>query len=413
MSKIEPTNSASIGRKFPGFEPIEANFIFCPNQFFDLCLSNCSRGTIRLVAYIIRRTLGWLDKNGNPVEQDISVSYSDLVRRANISRRSIPDAIQEAIKHGFIECQTQPRANSDGVNARNGQYRMKWSDGPYQSKLNAFDGFYSGEGYRTTIPNSFFDYIVTTQKRSVTKVVGTVLRHTVGYQNQFGSRRRVAELSYDRIQAYANIKHRPTLSEAIQVAIERGFIRRVQAGCFDTNGGRQSCAAQYAPNWLCKNECRLNGAKTELINTNGAKTESVGRQNPNPRNGAKTELYKKTNSNKTNKQNVVVDLISKLTKEGIKRSVAEQLVTSFTSEVIRNQIEWLDFRNPEHNRAGLLVKAIKGDWSRPVEIETNETKFKNDQELRARHEQQICSIKQERSKLEPVSYTHLTLPTKA
>ena len=56
---------------FLGFEHVTANFIYCPNQFFDVCLPNCSRTVIRIVAYMLLRTLGWLDSNGDPIEQNV------------------------------------------------------------------------------------------------------------------------------------------------------------------------------------------------------------------------------------------------------------------------------------------------------------------------------------------------------
>ena len=40
----------------------------------------------RLVAYVLRKTLGWLDDNGEPINQDISVSYCELIAEAGISR---------------------------------------------------------------------------------------------------------------------------------------------------------------------------------------------------------------------------------------------------------------------------------------------------------------------------------------
>jgi len=59
------TSSSAV---FAGFQPLTANFIYCPNQFFDVCLPNYSRGVVRLVGYILYKTLSQLDKNGNPVE---------------------------------------------------------------------------------------------------------------------------------------------------------------------------------------------------------------------------------------------------------------------------------------------------------------------------------------------------------
>ena len=73
---------------FEGFEPLTANFIYCPNQFFDVCLPHYSRGVVRLVGYILYRTLRWRDQDGNPCEENIPVPYADLVSEAGISRRA-------------------------------------------------------------------------------------------------------------------------------------------------------------------------------------------------------------------------------------------------------------------------------------------------------------------------------------
>ena len=57
----------SCSTEFQGFEPLTGNFLYCPNQFFEVCLPNYSRGVVRLVAFMLRKTLGWLDKDGNPI----------------------------------------------------------------------------------------------------------------------------------------------------------------------------------------------------------------------------------------------------------------------------------------------------------------------------------------------------------
>ena len=100
--ELNRSKNAASSEPFSGFEHLTANFIYCPNQFFDVCLSHSSRGVVRLVAYLLRRTLGWLDKNGEPIEQDISVSYTELVEHAGISRGAIRPAIDEAIQAGLV-----------------------------------------------------------------------------------------------------------------------------------------------------------------------------------------------------------------------------------------------------------------------------------------------------------------------
>ena len=59
---------------FSGFKPPTSNTTYTPNQFFDVVLPNFSRGVVRIVAYLIRKTLGWCDANGNPQEEQIQFS---------------------------------------------------------------------------------------------------------------------------------------------------------------------------------------------------------------------------------------------------------------------------------------------------------------------------------------------------
>ena len=58
------------------------------------------------------------------------------------------------------------------------------------------------------IPLEFFERILPVETATTIKVVGTVIRHTVGYATKCG-RRSQAPLSYSFIQRYAHIKHRP------------------------------------------------------------------------------------------------------------------------------------------------------------------------------------------------------------
>ena len=59
---------------FSGFKPPTSNTTYTPNQFFDVVVPNFSRGVVRIVAYLIRKTLGWCDANGNPQEEQIQFS---------------------------------------------------------------------------------------------------------------------------------------------------------------------------------------------------------------------------------------------------------------------------------------------------------------------------------------------------
>ena len=71
-------SSKSHIRIFTGFTSPTSNTTYTPNQFFDVCLPNHSRGVVRLVGYMIRKTLGWCDANGNPQHETVTFSYGDL-----------------------------------------------------------------------------------------------------------------------------------------------------------------------------------------------------------------------------------------------------------------------------------------------------------------------------------------------
>ena len=248
--------------RFNGFEHLTANYLYCPNQFFEVCLPHHSRGTVRLVAYLLRKTLGWLDTEGSPIEQDISVSYRDLINEAGISRGAIRKALDEAVAGGFIICIQQGKGNGNNQSSETACYAPRWdTDTQYHKNSEKFNGFFAGEGYRTPIPNSFFDLIVRQETLSVVKVVGSVLRHTVGYQNQFGGRRQIAPLSYSYIQKYVNLSDRSTLSAAIQHAIETGYIHCVQKGGIDPSHNKRR-PSTYALRWHEQANGEVNGSKT-------------------------------------------------------------------------------------------------------------------------------------------------------
>jgi hypothetical protein len=82
-----PSASQFKNTHFAGFAAPTSNTTYTPNQFFDVCLPHCSRGTVRLVAYMIRKTLGWCDAHGNPQQEVIQFSYSELERYAGVIAR--------------------------------------------------------------------------------------------------------------------------------------------------------------------------------------------------------------------------------------------------------------------------------------------------------------------------------------
>lgn len=368
-----PPTSGNQSNDFPGFDHLDANYIYCPNQFFHVCLRHYSRGVVRLVAYVLRETLGYLDKNGRPVRQDVRISYSDLSKRAGVSTRAIPKALKDAESGRFIECVTRGVANRLGQRGQAGEYRLRWSgdDDGYTDDPKQFDGFYAGDGHRSPIPNGFFDIVVRQETLAMAKVVGTVLRHTVGYQNQFGGRRPDAPLPYSYIQRFANLGDRTTLAEALKDAVENGYICRASEGYFDPNAGSQSRAAKYAVRWLDDAARQTNTAKTRPAFTKHGKIPTGNTAGPRPGRDSKNPTDRKKSSKGTYKQQDVVAGNPRgyelLVGEGISGHTAIRLSECATAETIQNQIRWLEFRNPA-NRPAMLRRAIEENWSEPEHV---------------------------------------------
>lgn len=382
---------------FNGFEHLTANYLYCPNQFFDVCLPHHSRGTVRLVAYILRKTLGWLDEEGNPVEQDITVSYRDLITEAGISRGAIRKALDDAVRGGFITCIQKGKAYENNQSAETASYALHWAtDDQYQKNPDGFKGFFSGEGYRTPIPNSFFDHVVKHEALSVVKVVGAVLRHTIGYQNQFGGRRQVAPLSYSYILDYAKLSDRTTLSTAIHHAIEIGYIYCVQKGIVHSSNDKRR-ASTYAIHWHEQANVGGNGSKTRPADGEQYKNQTSSGSKTRPVERFKNQTKEITPINNTYKQqNVVAVENVKTTKRfqilqevGFDEDVALELSQKRGLDEIQQQIEWLPHRNPDRNSLGMLRRAIETGWSKPESIcneEKKKQRLQKDQKQEAQEE---------------------------
>src|SRR3954462_13748406 len=103
---------------------------------------------------------------------------------------------------GLSSARRSPVPNSDA----------KGECGEYVKAPKQFRGFFAGEGNRTYIPNQFFDVLVPRESLALLKVVGSVIRFSIGFQNKWGHRRRNVALSYQHIQNYSKLHDRKTLS---------------------------------------------------------------------------------------------------------------------------------------------------------------------------------------------------------
>jgi hypothetical protein len=91
-----------VTAQFAGFPDFRSNVTFVPIQFFTVVIPNVRGGTIRLVAYMLRQVLGWVDARGNPTRAQLQFSYAELAEHAGLSRGVVVDAITEALEHHLL-----------------------------------------------------------------------------------------------------------------------------------------------------------------------------------------------------------------------------------------------------------------------------------------------------------------------
>jgi hypothetical protein len=365
--------------QFSGFAQPRSNTTYTPNQFFDVCLPHSSRGCVRLVSLMIRKTLGWCDERGRPQQEQIRVSYADF-QAAGIGRAMIKPAVAEAIKRRFIRCVRQPSTKAAGHASVTALYELNWDEsGAYVKDPARFGGFFAGDGNRTYIPNQFFDHVVVFEPLSVVKVVGAVVRSSIGFVTKWGHRRSVASLSYLDIQRFTKLADRKSLASALRTALRNNYIERIEEGYFDPNGGVHSRTATYALKWLNEASERTIGSKTppEEIQTKISVQNSYRDRFENPtgdRFGNPTGIQIKQNKTlkqqnaaplENGKSSAHIAVLDLLEGEGFDTLTANKLASQYPIERIIRQVDWIDQRRVQRNRVGMLRLAIEQDWSKP------------------------------------------------
>lgn len=353
---------------FQGFKAPTSNTTYTPNQFFDVVIPNFSRGVVRIVAYLLRKTLGWCDANGNPQEEQIEVTYAELERKAGVSRDMIRGALDDALAGHLIECVTEGRpklAHDAGQSAR---YQLCWSAAPYTTRLNEFQGFFEGEGNRTDIPNEFFDLLIPQEPLSVIKVVGSVIRHSIGFQARHGRRRQQVALSYQQIENYARFGSRSNLAKALRLALEKNYIVRLESGVF-SHEATERRRAVYAVRWYDS----PNGQKiAPALERSENQTSISPISEPGHQSEKRTSIKTKPGNETGNRLAADSDPGRKLLALGFTETTAAKLMREHSREEIERQIAWLPQRAPARSPAGLLRRAVEEGWPAPFKLRLTE-----------------------------------------
>ena len=355
--------------EFAGFKPPTSNTTYTPNQFFDVVIPHFSRGVVRIVGYLIRKTLGWCDANGNPQEEQIEVTYRELEQKAGVGHDAIRQALDDALAGRLIECVREGRRRTIDDSGQSALYSLRWSPRPYTRAPSDFHGFFEGDGNRTDIPNEFFDVVIPNEILSVIKVVGSVIRHSIGFQAKHGRRRQQVPLSYQHIQNYARISSRRNLSQALCIAQDKHFIIRVEEGVFSHLYVQQKPAV-YA---LCWADFAITPKKTPEDVRSDLDTSNTPIFAPENHSEKRTSTETKPQNETLNRQPAADTVLhEKLVLIGFSDKTASKLIREHSKQTIEEQLVWLPHRTPAQSPAGLLRRAIEQRWLAPAKLRATE-----------------------------------------
>lgn len=397
---------SSADPEFPGFPDFRANVTFVPLQFFTVVLPHRKRGCVRLVGCMIRRLLGWVDSEGNPTHARLEFSYRQLLNEAGLSRDSIAEAVAEAIEHQLIDCVQSPRADGPGQPAQSGIYALRWSE-VYTDDPVQFTGFFRREAVpafpdadgrpatharaaRKNVPNAYFDFVLRRERLSLTRVVGVMLFRSIQW-GPGGERKVPVCLSISELGRLTRMSRRH-VHAAVEEAMTRGYVERVQEGCFDPRAGADSHAATYRIRWTAQPAVPVHdiALRPETLPVRKGERHHAEKGNGEAVGNGIRDQSEKVHGNQSEKGNDISiksrsiknrtaaagdsrpspvaaadGIMAKLLAVGYDAAAARQLASRCSAEVIERQIAWLPQRNAEKNRLGLLRRAIEGNWPPP------------------------------------------------
>lgn len=414
METLPGVTVSCASPEFPGFPDFRANVTFVPLQFFTAVLPHRSRSCVRIVGYMLRRILGWVDQDGNPTASHLQFTYRELMESAGVSRDSIHGALAEAREFKLILCQQSAHAKAHGQDARSAVYSLRWSK-RYTNHPGEFDGFFSGEAVaegsgdgvqaraaRKNIPDAFFDYVLRRERLSVLRVVGTLLFRSIQW-GEGGERKVPISLSISELCRLTRLARRH-VHEAVTAALERGYVVCLQEGHFDPQGGQASHAATYAIRWTRQAQMPTfrpgppeapsapsvrKGIRDQSEKGNGSSVRKGARDRSEKGYGDRSEKGNDISINSSVNSTpaaaptplapppaaeparaataaaAVEGVWHALVEAGFDRESAAHLSRAHAAEVIERQLSWLPLRQVRQNRLGLLRRAIEQDWPKP------------------------------------------------
>lgn len=364
----------NVPSRFPGVQ--KPNEIITPNHFFDVVLPNHSTQVIRVVGFLIRETLGYTNDDGDPFQERFQYSLQQIAAGAKVAPSSVRKALDEAVNARFLNRVRAAVPAAPGRAATSAVYELRWheySDGKYVVNPRKFRGFFAAEGNRTSIPEEFFSHVIPNHTKSVIRFVGAVIRNTLGIRASHGRGRvKRARLSYSHLQRYLNLTSHG-LSDAIKKALAANYVIRLEEGVFDPHCPENCRQAIYAVKW-----CHSPAPDTQLSTGEEGHTKNHSETTPKTTAGFHTKNYSPykgfLNRNHSKQQLAAVDnpeshdhdAACRLLREiGFLERDAHALANRHSLEDIRQQIDWLEDRQPV-NPLAMLRNALEGCWQAPV-----------------------------------------------
>lgn len=378
-----------------------------------MVVPHSSVNCIRVVAHMLRKTLGWVDENGDPLQEQHAFSYRDLEQAAGVSHSRLGEALDDALKFNFIRRVQKARVQIQGVRAKSAAFELCWDEARYTDELNSFRGFFLQPSYtdeagqnrigRKNIPNIFFDYLIREENRALIRVVGTLLWYSIDW-GKGGERRTTVRKSLRDLVELTQLA-KGSVVRALDEAIEKGYIERVEPGVFDLAGNQQGSITVYGIKWTTdytytyeglavsvlkqdersQNETRVislnapkmrHGEHSQNETRNAPKTRPAERSQNETIRITKTDIPNTPISNNNRPPAPVADSVAvaeqALLEVGFDKKTARDISTSAPIEVILRQVSSLPLRTATKNPLGMLRRAIEENWALPVEGKTTD-----------------------------------------